>query len=352
MLTDAERLTTANVLRDRLHTAVTRKRKAEHDIALLLQKMAQNKLYRALGYISLNDYAFQEHTFRSSKTRALLKLADAMIAMPALEDALTSGLIPWTKAREVGRVATSETVEGWIEHAAVVTNRQLEAVVKRAGDGDSISEALARPEAQDPLRRHVVNGLTAAEYELVEQAITRIRLDSNLTLDEFSRADALVGMARASMAPVTKEAPSTTVYRQLVVHICDDCGTASGQAGHPDPTEVALAQCDGEIIDMRPGRTRGHKRKTIRPAVRQAVLTRDHDRCSLPSCRNTLWVDVHHIIPKSQGGSHKESNLLCLCGAHHRLLHDGQMALEPNKHGLLTATFANGRTEPIPHPLF
>ena len=349
MLTDAERLTTANALRDQLHTAVTQKRQAEHDIALLLRKMAQNRVYRALGYISLNDYALQEHTFHSGKTRALLKLADAMIAMPALEEALTSGLLSWTKAREVGRVATSETVGGWIEHAAVVTNRTLEAVVKRSGDGDTAAEALARPQAQEPLRRHTVNGLTHAEYELVTQAITRIRVDSNLTLDEFSPADALVAMARTSMEAANKAEPNNAIYRQLVVHVCADCAALSGaRATHPDSTELSMAQCDGEIIDMRPGPTRGYKRKTIRPAVRQAVLTRDHDRCSLPTCRNTLWIDVHHIIPKSQGGSHQESNLLSLCGQHHRLLHDGQMALEPSKNGHLIAKFANGRTEPIP----
>ena len=160
------------------------------------------------------------------------------------------------------------------------------------------------------------------------------------------------------MAAADKDEPNTAVYRQLVVHTCEECAAVSGPAdrgpadrgpvNYPDPTEVAMAQCDGEIIDMRPGPTRGHKRKTIRPSVRQAVLTRDHNRCSLPSCRNTLWTDVHHILPKSQGGSHKESNLLALCSSHHRLLHDGQMALEPDKHGTLTAKFANGRTEPIP----
>lgn len=31
---------------------------------------------------------------------------------------------------------------------------------------------------------------------------------------------------------------------------------------------------------------------------------------------------VHHIKRRSQGGGNEEDNLLCLCDAHHRYVHD------------------------------
>jgi 5-methylcytosine-specific restriction endonuclease McrA len=36
-------------------------------------------------------------------------------------------------------------------------------------------------------------------------------------------------------------------------------------------------------------------------------------RCENPTCRRTFPLDVHHIIPRSEGGSNKENNLIVLC---------------------------------------
>ncbi len=47
----------------------------------------------------------------------------------------------------------------------------------------------------------------------------------------------------------------------------------------------------------------------------------------MPHCRNRLWLDLHHIRPRHAGGDHRAANLLPLCSAHHRLLHEGALAL-------------------------
>jgi hypothetical protein len=47
--------------------------------------------------------------------------------------------------------------------------------------------------------------------------------------------------------------------------------------------------------------TRAHQ--TIPPAVRRAVLQRDHHRCCVPGCKNAAFLDIHHIQPRSRKGA-------------------------------------------------
>lgn len=51
-------------------------------------------------------------------------------------------------------------------------------------------------------------------------------------------------------------------------------------------------------------------------------------RCCYPNCRETLALDVHHITPRSKGGTNKENNLIVLCPTHHRLARGGTIPRE------------------------
>ena len=39
--------------------------------------------------------------------------------------------------------------------------------------------------------------------------------------------------------------------------------------------------------------------------------------CCYPNCNETTTLDVHHIIPRHEGGTNEESNLVILCPTHH-----------------------------------
>ncbi|HVZ31299.1 MAG TPA: HNH endonuclease [Polyangiaceae bacterium] len=75
------------------------------------------------------------------------------------------------------------------------------------------------------------------------------------------------------------------------------------------------------------GRSRASARakQDIPPALRRAVLRRDERRCRVPGCRNATFLDLHHIVPRSEGGSHSADNLVTVCAAHHRALHRGEL---------------------------
>lgn len=52
---------------------------------------------------------------------------------------------------------------------------------------------------------------------------------------------------------------------------------------------------------------------------RKAVYRRDGYRCAL--CDSTKYLQIHHYIKRSIGGSNSMHNLICLCSDCHALAH-------------------------------
>ena len=67
----------------------------------------------------------------------------------------------------------------------------------------------------------------------------------------------------------------------------------------------------------------------IRPSLRRAVLARD-DGCVVDGCTSNHRLEVHHIIPQSQGGTHQADNLAALCWYHHHAaVHRRGLQIDP-----------------------
>jgi hypothetical protein len=83
-----------------------------------------------------------------------------------------------------------------------------------------------------------------------------------------------------------------------------------------------------EIPSVRPGTCQ--KNRTNRAAIPRILLhqiyQRDQGKCQekLPGgspCHQSKWIELHHKIPISRGGSHTLENLKTLCSGHHKLEH-------------------------------
>lgn len=53
--------------------------------------------------------------------------------------------------------------------------------------------------------------------------------------------------------------------------------------------------------------------------TRRKVYARDGYRCALCDC--TRYLQVHHVIPRGQGGTNSMHNLICLCATCHAQAH-------------------------------
>lgn len=55
------------------------------------------------------------------------------------------------------------------------------------------------------------------------------------------------------------------------------------------------------------------KRIAISEPVQRQVLMEAGYRCAVPTCRNILAIDLHHIVQVSIGGGNDLANLLARC---------------------------------------
>ena len=98
------------------------------------------------------------------------------------------------------------------------------------------------------------------------------------------------------------------------------------------PDSVDLIQCIGttEIITVSGQSILGHgSTSSIQPSLRRSVLGRD-DGCTIDGCSSTYRLEVHHIVPRSQGGTNKPENLTTLCWWHHHVaVHRRGMHIDP-----------------------
>jgi hypothetical protein len=78
---------------------------------------------------------------------------------------------------------------------------------------------------------------------------------------------------------------------------------------------------DGEPLDV------GRKTRTIPPAIRRALRSRD-EGCCFPGCTFRRHLDAHHVKHWVEGGETKLSNLVSLCRTHHRKVHEGGIRIE------------------------
>lgn len=67
---------------------------------------------------------------------------------------------------------------------------------------------------------------------------------------------------------------------------------------------------------------------SIPNSVRKKVYRRDGYRCAL--CDSTKSLQVHHVIPRSEGGSNQLQNLICLCWKCHAVAHGTTMPDYPD----------------------
>lgn len=89
-------------------------------------------------------------------------------------------------------------------------------------------------------------------------------------------------------------------------------------------TQIGLSSfCSTECLQVKRGRPRKRPNKaravSIEPSFRRKIRTRDGNRCRW--CGTTRFLQVHHIVYRSQGGPDHESNLITLCDEHHRQAH-------------------------------
>jgi hypothetical protein len=59
------------------------------------------------------------------------------------------------------------------------------------------------------------------------------------------------------------------------------------------------------------------------PGYMARLLRHRDGACRFPGCERRRWLKAHHLVHWARGGATDLDNLVLLCHAHHRLLHEG-----------------------------
>ena len=112
----------------KVHSALKQSLQAMDDAhkcaVLWFGDIMRRRLFREFGHSSINQYAVQELGFSKSRTDDFVRLARKLENLPRVRDAVASGNLGYTKAREIVGVATPETQDTWLE-AAKRSRREL-----------------------------------------------------------------------------------------------------------------------------------------------------------------------------------------------------------------------------------
>jgi hypothetical protein len=280
-----------------------------------------------LAQISNSDY----------RTAALLtKTSEALRALPALDQAMSTGALTLGQVAAAAEFATPES-DAELARVAVGKAPSEISVVARTVVPPPVADdaALYKRRALSMTwtrgrRELMISGRLPLEQGLaVEQAIWTIakaeraadkREGAVLEWSQYT-ADAFVTLAtrRGGESGVVRRSPTT-----LIVHLSEDAPPFLEGGGPISPETAERLTCDARRLAIRPwGRDLVHGRVGRCASYAQLrALHKRSDHCQYPGCTAARELEAHHILADQCGGETVLDNLILLCPRHHKLLHD------------------------------
>ncbi len=330
--------------------------------------------------------------------REQVRVARRLRELPAIHQAFAAGTISYCKVRAITRVASADNQEDLLSLARYSTGSQLEkacSALRRAGaarpaDEDSSFRCRSLSWMTDDhtgdliVRARIPAGVDAEAFmEQVDKATAGPTFDEAGMVEESlgcRRLDALLDLLSAAgsvdsslaaqpqivvrpagdtaMVGVSGDTGAGTVDAGSVDSGTVDAGAVDARTrdGHPvSGSELEQRSCDARVTTRptrptRPDRSdrsgacnaqneKDRSKRFPSAALRREIFERDGGCCRFPGCDRRYRLHVHHIVHWEHGGPTAESNLLLLCGRHHRAIHRDSWTLT----GTATdAIFASG----------
>jgi hypothetical protein len=341
---------------------------------------AREKVRVARALESLPDIsaAFASGEFSYSKVRAMTR-----VATPANESVLVSigrhgtathveNLVKkyrWTQARDAGALAHAQQInrqvhwfydinDTFVLHARLPPD--VGALVRKALE---IAGDIVRERSQENERASAQTDAIARSQ--AELAAGTWAINEKERSYGARRADALKLIVETFLATTSDEieATSSADRCQVVVHVDQAVLAEPVAASDAEPHRCELDDgpalaldtvrrlgCDGTIVRIVEGAHGepldvGRKTRSIPLPLKRALRSRDGG-CRFPGCDRTRFTEGHHVKHWADGGETKLSNLVSLCGFHHKLVHEGGFGIATTDDGLFVFTRPDGRRIP------
>ncbi|MEJ7722219.1 MAG: DUF222 domain-containing protein [Ilumatobacteraceae bacterium] len=302
----------------------------------------------------------------SSTARKILAVAERAASRPVLMAAFDAGELSLDQMALAVKAPAYTDAEmcGFARNATVT---QLSTVVRRYGfepdPGDPPADAAAAPDRRR--RRRCRCGSTMPAPVMSRQPWNRTGSGCSKPRCAKPATPCSTQVTRTSPGPthwsrssnrsldtVTERSRRDRFRVNMYIHATTDRSTTFADNWRVPDALRDLYLCDGSVtpiyvIDGIPVNV-GRAQPIVPDRTRRLVEHRDLG-CRVPGCTQTRWVQVHHVVHRSEHGDTDTWNLICLCPTHHRMHHRNQLGitgnadLPPGTPGAVVFTDARGR---------
>jgi hypothetical protein len=307
-------------------------------------ELDRRQAWRVDGATSMVAWLVQRCGVTASTAREWVTAAAKLAQLPKISDALSQGKLSFDQIKPLVEVAKPETDATLAEQAtrwSAKQVRELAQATRNQTDGQA-GGFYARRFLRFDDRRRALNGvLPEDQYTVVKQSLlaraSRRRRDH--TPFDQRLADALVEVCKkdagagehadgggARAGGMRRNRPTVVVHADLSF-LAGGGGGAELDVLGPVSREVARRlACDAKVLvsaDDPGGQSLNLGRSRRDPSDMQRIAIRQRDKgCRFPGCSHTEFTDVHHVVHWVDGGRTDLDNLVELCDAHHRGVHE------------------------------
>lgn len=303
----------------------------------------ERRLWRRDGATSMTSWLAGRYGLAWGTAREWVRVAHALRQLPMIAEAYATARLSRDQLRPLTSFATPDADARWAREAPHIRPATLHREARR-------HERIRTEDAREIHRRrylwlhwdrevpalHIEGMLPAEQGAALKTALERRA--GEIVLEEppagpprdAKMADALVELVAGREA---QDAPQATV----VVHAGAEVlareesdrapWLAETDAGIRLASEgVRRLACDARIewVLEWQGRPVGiGRRGRAVPGQLLRVLRHRDGSCRFPGCERKRWLNAHHLVHWADGGATNLDNLVLLCHAHHRLVHDG-----------------------------
>jgi hypothetical protein len=244
---------------------------SEKEVLAHLTEMDERRLFKELGYSGAWNYCRTYLGYSEDQATLFSRIIQKSRTIPELKQAIDNDVLSASQAKRILSVIQPETQAKWIHLASTLKQKEIEKEV-----------AAVKPSAV----RERLKPVSESRHEV------RLSISENIR-KKLDRARCLA--KKASLEEMLEEL--LTVYLEK-----------------KDPIKKAERT---RLRQVPPAQST----KAIPAQVKHQVNLRDRGICQAPGCENEKYVEIHHIIPRAQGGPHTLENLTTLCSGHHQAHH-------------------------------
>ena len=174
-------------------------------LALRLAKLRQSRGTLRLGYSSFGDYARERLGMSERVAHDLARLGKALHSLPGLDDALQRGVLTWSAALQVARIARASDEQEWIERAREHSVHELKAHVKDALAARSrarTAAAMAGSRRDDPSRApDPASSISELDRRTIRKRVQATRLQARCWYAATELCEQLVAAPMSPLEP-------------------------------------------------------------------------------------------------------------------------------------------------------